>query len=177
MSAILTPAFPALQGPLATPAFMANPYPAYRAWQEAGPIHWSDAFFGGALLVTGHADVQQVLQDPRFSTQRTGAWVKGRESAPGELKGFQALFARALLFLDARDHPRIRKVLNAGFCLDILQRLASHIERVMTELLDQVDQVGHLQTFDSIESVARPLPVRVMALVLGIERPHENFMA
>ena len=101
--------------PLIDAAFLANPYPAYAALRDAGPIHWSDEFFGGAWLVTRHADVELVLKDPRFSAQRTGAWVKGRESVPGELKSFQQLFARALLFLDAPDHPRIRKVLHAGF--------------------------------------------------------------
>jgi cytochrome P450 len=177
MGAVLRPGAPALQGPLVTPAFLANPYPAYRAWHEAGPIHWSDEFFGGAWLVTRHAEVELVLRDPRFSAQRTGAWVKDREGVPGEFKGFQELFARALLFLDAPDHPRIRKVLHAGFRPDILQGLAPHIEQVTTELLDRVDRVAHQDTFDFIEAVARPLPVRVMALVLGIERPHEDFMA
>jgi cytochrome P450 len=174
MGAVLRPGAPALQGPLVTPAFLANPYPAYRAWQEAGPIHWSDEFFGGAWLVTRHADVELVLRDPRFSAQRTGAWIKDREGVPGELKGFQELFARALLFLDAPDHPRIRKVLHAGFRPDTLQGLAPHIERVTTELLDRV---AHQDTFDFIEAVARPLPVRVMVLVLGIEKPDEDFMA
>jgi cytochrome P450 len=174
MSAVLRPVAPALAHPLIDAAFLANPYPAYRAWREAGPIHWSDEFFGGAWLVTRHADVELVLKDPRFSAQRTGAWVKDRESAPGELKGFQQLFARALLFLDAPDHPRIRKALHAGFRPDILQALAPRIGQVVTELLDRV---AHLETFDFIEAVARPLPVRVMALVLGIEQPHEDFMA
>jgi cytochrome P450 len=155
-------------------AFLADPYPAYRALREAGPIHWREEFFGGAWLVTRHADVELVLKDPRFSAQRTGAWVKGRESVPGELKSFQQLFARALLFLDAPDHPRIRKVLNAGFRPDIIQGLAPHIEQVVTELLDRVE---HLGTFDFIEAVARPLPVRVMALVLGIEKPDKDFLA
>ncbi|MDB5930935.1 MAG: cytochrome [Polaromonas sp.] len=177
MSAVLRPASPALQGPLVSPAFLANPYPAYRALREAGPVHWSEEFFGGAWLVTRHADVELVLKDPRFSAQRTGAWVKNHESAPGELKGFQQLFARALLFLDAPDHPRIRQVLNAGFRPDLLQGLAPHIERVACELLDRVDRGRHLDTFDFIEAVARPLPVRVMALLLGIERPQEDFMA
>lgn len=167
----------ALARPLMNTAFLANPYPAYRAWREAGPIHWSEEFFGGAWLLTRHADVELALRDPRFSAQRTGAWVKDREDAPGEFKGFQQLFARALLFLDAPDHPRIRKVLNAGFRPDVLQGLAPHIEQVVTELLDRVDRVAHLDTFDFIEAVARPLPVRVITLLLGIERPHEDFMA
>lgn len=173
MSAVLRP--PALARPLMDAAFLANPYPAYRALREAGPIHWSEEFFGGAWLLTRHADVERVLRDPRFSAQRTGAWVKDREDAPGELGGFQKLFARALLFLDAPDHPRIRKVLNAGFRPDVLQRLAPHIEQAVTELLDQVE---NLESFDFIEAVARPLPVRVIMLLMGIAHPQqEDFMA
>lgn len=156
-------------------AFLANPYPTYRALREAGPIHWSDEFFGGAWLLTRHADVELVLRDPRFSAQRTGAWVKDHEDAPGELGGFQKLFARALLFLDAPDHPRIRKVLNAGFRPDVMQGLAPHIEHVVTGLLDQVQ---NLECFDFIEAVARPLPVRVITLLMGIANPRqEDFMA
>lgn len=174
MSAVLTPA--ALKRPLLVDAaFLANPYPAYQALREAGPIHWSEEFFGGAWLLTRHADVELVLRDPRFSAQRTGAWVKDHEDAPGALSGFQQLFARALLFLDAPDHPRIRKVLNAGFRPDVMQGLTPHIEQVVTELLDRVQ---NLESFDFIEAVARPLPVRVITLLMGIEHPQqEDFMA
>lgn len=165
----------ALRQPMVDAAFLANPYPTYQALRESGPIHWSEAFFGGAWLLTRHADVEQVLRDPRFSAQRTGGWVKDREASPGELSGFQRLFARALLFLDAPDHPRIRKVLNAGFRSDVMQGLVPHIEQAVTELLDQVET---LASFDFIEAVARPLPVRVIMLLMGVERTHqEDFMA
>ena len=90
-------------------AFLHNPYPAYQALREAGPIHWSEEFFGGAWLLTRHADVEQVLRDPRFSAQRTGGWVTQREAVPGELSAFQQLFARAMLFLDAPDQPAFAK--------------------------------------------------------------------
>jgi cytochrome P450 len=169
------PGPPVLKQPLINPAFLVDPYPAYQALREAGPIHWSEEFFGGAWLLTRHADVELVLRDPRFSAQRTGGWVKDCEGDPGELKGFRRLFARALLFLDAPDHPRIRKVLNAGFRPDVMQGLAPHIEQVVTELLDRVE---HLDSFDFIEAVARPLPVRVITLLMGIERPQQaDFMA
>ena len=123
MSAVLKLPLPALDYPIVDAAFLGNPYPTYHALRDAGPIHWSEEFFGGAWLLTRHADVEMVLRDPRFSAQRTGGWVKDREAARGELDGFQRLFARALLFLDAPDHARIRKVLNAGFRPDVLQRL------------------------------------------------------
>jgi len=151
---------------LVNAAFLANPYPAYQALREAGPIHWSTEFFGGAWLLTRHADVEQVLRDPRFSAQRTGGWVTDREQARGELAGFQQLFARAMLFLDAPDHSRIRKVLNAGFKPAVLQALAPFIETTVAELLDAVQG---MPSFDVMQALARPLPTRVIGRMMGIE--------
>ena len=152
--------------PFVDAAFLANPYPAYQVLREAGPIHWSTEFFGGAWLLTRHADVEQVLRDPRFSAQRTGGWVTDREQEKGELAGFQQLFARAMLFLDAPDHGRIRKVLNAGFKPEAIQALLPHIEQTVNQLLDAVaDQ----PSFDFMQAVARPLPVRVIAKMMGID--------
>lgn len=167
MSTVLLEAPPQAMGQaIVDAAFLANPYPAYRALRDAGPIHWSEEFFGGAWLLTRHADVELVLRDPRFSAQRTGGWVRGSEATPGELTEFQRLFARALLFLDAPDHPRVRKVLTAGFRADALARLRPEIERIADKLLD--GQEG-AERFDFIQAVARPLPVRVISRILGID--------
>ncbi|BDT70313.1 cytochrome P450 107B1 [Comamonadaceae bacterium OS-1] len=152
--------------PFVDAAFLANPYPAYQALREAGPLHWSTEFFGGAWLLTRHADVEQVLRDPRFSAQRTGGWVTDREETKGELAGFQQLFARAMLFLDAPDHTRIRKVLNAGFKPAQIQALEPFIEQTVAELLDAV---GNAPRFDFMQAVARQLPTRVIAKMMGIE--------
>lgn len=154
-------------------SFLANPYPTYRLLREAGPIHWSEEFFGGAWLLTRHADVERVLRDPRFSAARTGGWVTQREAELGELSAFQKLFARAMLFLDAPDHTRVRKVLNAGFRLEQLQALVPHMEQVLTQLLDAVQD---LDSFDFMHRVARPLPMHVIAKMLGIDAAqHADF--
>ncbi len=152
--------------PFVDAAFLANPYPAYQALREAGPLHWSTEFFGGAWLLTRHADVEQVLRDPRFSAQRTGGWVTDREETKGELAGFQQLFARAMLFLDAPDHTRIRKVLNAGFKPAQILALEPFIAQTVTELLDAVDGQP---SFDFMQAVARQLPTRVIAKMMGID--------
>nr|WP_315227918.1 cytochrome P450 [uncultured Albidiferax sp.] len=153
--------------PFVDAAFLANPYPAYQALREAGPLHWSTEFFGGAWLLTRHTDVEQVLRDPRFSAQRTGGWVTDREETKGELAGFQQLFARAMLFLDAPDHTRIRKVLNAGFKPAQIQALDPFIAQTVAELLDAV---GDAPRFDFMQAVARQLPTRVIAKMMGIEK-------
>lgn len=80
MSAVLAAPPPVLGRPIVDAAFLADPYPTYRALREAGPIHWSDEFFGGAWLLTRHADVERVLRDWRgFSAahRRLGQGQRG----------------------------------------------------------------------------------------------------
>jgi cytochrome P450 len=147
-------------------AFLADPYPTYAALREAGPIHWSEAFFGGAWLLTRHADVEAVLRDSaRFSAQRTGGWVMQSGAARRELKGFQQLFARAMLFVDAPDHTRLRGVLNAGFRGEVLQRLVPAITQRVDAMLDAVPAEA---AFDFMPALARPLPAEVMAMLMDI---------
>ena len=120
-------------------AFLNDPYPAYHALRAEGPLHWSPEFCGGAWLLTGHADVADVLRDPRFSVRRAGGWANS--SGPGaltELREFKRIFSRSLLFVDAPQHTRLRQVMNAGFKPAALQELAPQIQTIVTRLLDDV---------------------------------------
>ncbi len=154
-------------GPMVDAAFLRDPYPAYHALREAGPIHWSEEFFGGAWLLTRHEDVEAVLRDPVYSARRTGGWVmRGNEDARQALCPFQRLFSRAMLFLDAPDHTRLRQVLNAGFRPASLRTLSGDIEQMTAGLIDRLDEV---EEFDFMDEVARPLPARVIASLLGMD--------
>jgi hypothetical protein len=66
--------------------FLENPYPTHGVLRDAGPIHRSDVFFGGAWLLTRYEDVEAMLRDPRFSARRTDGWVmnngKGARNEP-----------------------------------------------------------------------------------------------
>jgi cytochrome P450 len=158
-------------------AFLRDPYPTYRALREAAPLVWSDEFFGGAWLVSRHADVELVLRDARFSAQRTGGWVMrpaddahtdpaAIHAGRSELKGFQRLFARAMIFLDAPDHTRVRQAMSAAFRPADLQRLAPRIEQAVAERLAAVDSTV---PFDFVSALARPLPAEVIGLLMGLD--------
>ena len=155
-------------------AFLRDPYPTYRALRDAAPLVWSDEFFGGAWLVSRHADVELVLRDARFSAQRTGGWVMrpvdeahtDRHAGRSELKGFQRLFARAMIFLDAPDHTRVRQVMSAAFRPADLQRLVPRIEQAVADRLAAVDSAVPL---DFVSALARPLPAEVIGLLMGLD--------
>ena len=165
-------------------AFLHDPYPVYRQLRAAGPVLWHDDVFQGAWVLSRHEDVELALRDPRFSSQRTGGWVKripgvdaslrGRRAQAG-LDAFQRLFGSAMVFLDGADHQRVRKAMAAGFHPTLVKTLRLDVERLTEELLDGLDAGAG---FDFIAAVARPLPSRVIGLMLGIDRKDEaRFMA
>jgi cytochrome P450 len=154
--------------------FLRDPYPTYRVLREIAPLAWSDEFFGGAWLMSRCADVEMALRDTRFSAQRTGGWVMRTEESRTELRGFQRLFARAMIFLDAPDHTRVRQVLAAGFRPSDLQRLTPRIERAVSERLDAVDPSC---AFDFVPALARPLPAQVIGMLMGIDEEPCDFVA
>jgi cytochrome P450 len=166
MSAVLRQRTPAWRRPIVDAAFLDDPYPTYEAMRATGPVLWSEEFFGGAWLLTRHADVDRALRDPRLSAQRTAGWASG-----AELRDFQSLFARALLFLDGADHQRVRRVLQAGFRPEALERLRPGVERMVHEHFDRVDPGG---AFDFMREVARPLPMRVIHALLGVAPGDED---
>jgi cytochrome P450 len=186
MNPVLKPAGSPLGHSLIDAAFLDDPYPTYATLREAGPIHWSDEFFGGAWLLTRHADVDAVLRDDtRFAAQRTGGWLmrtgegSSGESAREELKDFQGLFARAMLFVDGADHARLRGAMNAGFRGDALARLRPFIERWVEDRLDTLEaDLGSGDGFDFMAKLARPLPAEVIAELMGIDgADRESFIA
>jgi len=166
----------ALDGPRLLDAdFLFDPYRAYRELREAGPLHWSDEFHGGAWLLTRHADVEAALRDPRLSAQRTGGWVMDASAGErAELRPFQRLFARALLFLDEPDHQRLRQLMLPAFRPQRLAELRPVIEQLVEELLTSFVPGERI---DFMERVARPLPTRVIACLLGLDAGREaDFM-
>jgi cytochrome P450 len=146
--------------------FADNPYATYAVWRSQGPLLWSDAFFGGAWLLTRHADVEAALRDPALSAQRTGGWVmaSAEEGQRSDFLPFQRLFARAMLFRDAPDHTRLRRVLQAAFRPEALTSLQPWLEDLLRA---QMQAHAHAGTFDFMATVARPVPVCVITRLLG----------
>ncbi len=148
-------------------ADLANPYPAYAALREQGPLLRSQAFFGGAWLVTRFSDVESALKDRRLSARRTGGWLnRCGPQARSELSSFQQLFSRALLFQDAPDHHRLRCALAPGFKSSAWTNVPQYIQDFVHQ---QLSLIAPGDSFDFIDTIARPLPARVVAHLMGLD--------
>lgn len=151
----------------------------YALWQEAAAgrgIHWREDFFGGAWVVSDYALCEQVLRDSeRFSAARTGGWVASvsdpdASSSNTGHKAFQRLFARAMLFVDAPQHQRLRGIMQPFFKPTELEKLRTYIEQTVAERCAAIEAATPAgQAFDWIADFARPLPAAVIVSFLGLQ--------
>lgn len=146
--------------------FITNPYRAYSYLRAAAPLHWIDKFRNGAWIVPRHADVLAGLHDARLSSQRSHNLTAALPpDVQGEFATFNHIFSKWMLFLDPPEHSRIRKLLNKEFTPNMIHRLRPRIQHVVDSLLANVDGKSEMEFMTDF---ANPLPVRVIAEMLGI---------
>jgi pimeloyl-[acyl-carrier protein] synthase len=139
-----------------------NPYPSYRRLREKDPVHKSLLLDGGKIL-TRYADVSAVMKDARFSANRENATGWGANLA--QQGDFATWFSRSMLSLDPPDHTRLRRLVNLAFTPRAVEAMRVRIEQIVEELLDAVQERGRM---DIIRDLAYPLPVIVIAEMLGV---------
>jgi cytochrome P450 len=144
-----------------SPEVRADPYPLYKQLREADPV--LETGFG-AWLVMRYADAVEILRDhDHFSVDhantRTEVATPLIESVGPSERGLQ----NVMLFMDPPDHTRLRSLVNKAFTPRSIERLRQRVHEVVDELLEPLDG-----TFDVIERFAYPLPVTVIAGLLGI---------
>ena len=147
------------------PTFFADPYPAYAALHAAGGIaRWEDI---GALAIARHNLVTSFLKDRRFG-RIVANNPEGRPDfagKPAHLAAFYAIESNSLLELEPPTHTRLRGLLIKAFVSRRIERLAPKIQAIADEL---IDGFAEQQTVDLIADSAVPLPVRVIADVIGV---------
>ena len=147
----------AVYNPLSA-AVAQDPYPQYADLRERSPVHRSRLM--NAWVFSRYADVDTVLRDHRrFSNDPGKRTLSRRQQAT--LPGPDDY---TMLFLDPPDHTRLRALVNKAFTRRAVNALEPHIRGLMKTLLDEVDPAG----FDLMEAVANPLPVIVIAEMLGV---------
>ncbi|MEU9301285.1 cytochrome P450 [Streptomyces sp. NPDC048269] len=147
-------------------AFVADPYPAYRELREQGRAVWCEAT--GQWLVPHYADVSALLRDRRLGRtylHRFSHEEFGRTPPPAEHEAFHVLNGNGLLDLEDPAHARVRRLVAKAFTPRTVERLVPAVQRLAGELVGRLlaDGGGDLLT-----AVAEPLPVAVIAELLGV---------
>ncbi|WP_030621722.1 cytochrome P450 [Streptomyces fulvoviolaceus] len=148
------------------PAFLADPYPAYAELRAKGRVHYYEPT--DQWLVPHHADVSALLRDRRLGRTYQHRFTHedfGRTAPPPEHEPFHVLNDHGMLDLEPPDHTRIRRLVSKAFTPRTVEQLKPYVTGLAGELVDGLVKRGG---GDLLTEVAEPLPVAVIAEMLGI---------
>lgn len=114
---------------------------------------WCDG--QGGYHVFRHQDVHRVLTDPVSFSSNLMA-LAGDEAPPG-----------TLLLTDPPEHGMLRRLVSQAFTHKVISGLAPRITEVTSALLDDIQGADTVE-FDLVEALAYPLPIIVIAELLGV---------
>jgi cytochrome P450 len=136
------------------PAVKADPYPHYAAMRDAGRVV-SNPFLAGQFMVPGYADVLALLKDHEH-------FSNGRLSDMG---ASAVLAAPTMLDTDPPDHDRLRAVVARAFTPKSIAATEPTAAALAREL---VAPLADGEPVDVVDALAAPLPVQLIAELLGV---------
>lgn len=114
----------------------------------------------GMPIVTRHADVFSLMTDPRTRQMETEALAM-RGIASGALHAF---YANSMLLSNPPAHARRRAPAVRAFAFKLIQAWRPRIRAIVSEM---IDAVADQKEADFLETIAAPLPSRLIAEILG----------
>lgn len=132
-----------------------NPYPMYQSMRQSQPVLYLEPL--NVWCVFRYEDVRTVLSDhARFSSQYGG---------PNKTNMSAADRVPSLLNTDPPRHGQLRSLVSRAFTPRTVEQLEPRIQAIADELLDKVAASGRM---DLVKDFAYPLPVIIIAELLGI---------
>jgi cytochrome P450 len=147
-----------------------DPYPVYRQYREADPVHLGKALFPEypkSWYLFRHEDVESVLRNRLFINDRskTSDYSACPVASPVR-RTFWETLEQSLLLTDLPDHTRNRSLVNNSFSRQSAQQLTPFIRESADAIFDRIFKQGEM---DIARDFAAPLPVVVIARIMGLE--------
>lgn len=146
---------------LTDPALVADPYPHFAEERARHAVAWHEQL--GMWLAFSHAAVSSIQRDRRFGR----LW---HDRQPADVwEPFNLLHSTQMMENEPPEHTRLRRPVAAAFARGHVERLRPRVRELAGQLLDEVGSAGE---FDVIGQYAEPLPVLVIAELLGVPRSY-----
>ena len=144
-----------LTAPLVDGAFYAgDPYPTYARLRSEAPVAWCAA--GGFWALSTHAAVLRASTDPATFSSRQGILTM-------EI-GVEYPSPPTMMHTDPPEHTAYRALVAPGFRPSVMRATTERVTRRTAETLDRLPT----GVFDAVEHLAVPLPLLLIADVLGV---------
>jgi cytochrome P450 len=162
----MTPRVPEYHLDINAPAFVTDPYPTLAALRDELPVFydpvWNKVFF------TRYDDIAALVRDRRLG--RSILHVLSRDELgwppPNPLiRDFDAFQSHHMLDNEPPKHTRLKGLMLRAFTASRVEGLRPTIQRIVDGLIDQVRPMRHM---DLLTDFAEPIPVAVIASLLGV---------
>jgi cytochrome P450 len=150
--------------------YRGDSHAAFRRLRAEDPLHWYSA--GSFWCATRHADVLEISRRPRSFSSAHGTQLF---EVPLRLSGRQLPLdsAPSIIRMDPPAHNRHRKLAIGAFTPRMVAALEPRVRELAREC---VAGVRSGEPFDFVERVAIPLPMLVIAELLGVPKSdHADF--
>jgi len=134
------------------------PHEMFALLRREAPVWWYDWPHGqGFWCVTRHADVVAVSRDTKTFTSEMGANLE-------DLDEEQRAARQSMLETDPPRHARLRGLVGPPFTPRAVKAYEAALRELTAVVLDRALPLGE---FDFVEEIAKQLPIRVLARLLG----------
>ncbi len=159
---------PDIEAALGAPDFQDHMHEVFAELRERAPVYWSPSL--NYWLVTRFDLVTEVLRSPADYSSRGAEEAYIRRLPPEVIDSLKVLphhFGHpGLIHSDGADHTTLRRTLNPPFTPAALAPLVDGIRSEAVGLLQPAQRAG--EPFDVVATLAGPLPVKVIAGLLGV---------
>ena len=151
------------------PTFVANPYEQLKALREIGKPVWHEGM--QIFLAARHSDANDVFRNKSLGRIFTD------KSPEFEWETFNWLHSDSILDSEPPKHTRLRSLVAKAFNRNKIEGMRPAVERITQQLLDAIDEkVKSEESFDLIADYAEPLPVKIIADLLGFPESEEHLL-
>jgi cytochrome P450 len=134
------------------------PHETFALLRREAPVWWYDWPHGrGFWCVTKHADVVSISRDTKTFTSEQGANLE-------DLDEEQRVARQSMLETDPPRHTRLRGLVGPPFTPRAVKAYELALRELTAAVLDRALPLGE---FDFVEEIAKQLPIRVLARLLG----------
>jgi len=156
-----------------------DPYPTYRELRDSAPVHYAPE--SGRFVLARHDDVLHALKTPEIYSSK----IDPRKQMSGDDMGILTQIKMAVTMLirlrvsplnmrnsrfliseGGEVHAAMRAIVNRGFTP---RRIAKWEERAVSLAAAGVEKLRSGEPFDVMHDLAIPLPVTLIAEMLGVE--------
>jgi cytochrome P450 len=134
------------------------PHETFALLRREAPVYWYDWPGGrGFWCVTKHEDVVAVSKDTKTFSSAQGANLEDLDEDARSAR-------QSMLETDPPHHSRLRSLVGPPFTPRAVRAYEVALRELTREILDRALALGE---FDFVDEIARELPIRVLARLLG----------